>query len=101
MEMMAGSLFSPSKDSLAILSNFPEVSCLNTAVVSPNSSNALPKFLTQKTMAASEGTASIRAWRSMNWPASTTGAFPLESEYNEATATAIPAIRMTATAQRI
>ena len=101
MDMIAGSFLSPSNDSWAILSNLREVSCLNTAVVSPSSSIALPKFLTQNTMAASEGTASISSWRSMNCPASTAGAFPLESEYSEATATAIPPTRITATAIRI
>ena len=57
--MMAGLFFKLSKDSFAILSNFLEVSSLNTATVSDKYSKALPKFLTQNTIAASEGMADM------------------------------------------
>ena len=100
IDKMAGSFFRPSKDSVVSLSNLRDVNWRKMAVVSPRSSIALEKFLTQKTIAASEGMASIRACCSMNCPVSTVFFSLPFPEYKEKMATAIPPARMTLRAIR-
>jgi len=96
--MMAGDFFRLPDRKDVILSNLFDASSPNTAKESPRISLARPKFLKQKMMAASDGTALTSLCVSRKRESAAFPASFLESEYNFMTAKVIPPIRITAVA---